>query len=115
MFGKDYNTSSGSVVFKENQTDANLVIPIIDDSEPEQQETFTVQLVSVTGGATLGAQKSVNIVILMSDNPSGLMGFVNVTRLELPNPNVTRSLRFGIARSGGAQGQVKVRILYLCC
>lgn len=109
-FGKDYSISKGSVIFTENQKEGNITVPIIDDSDPEQQETFTVTLGSVSGGASLGTKKSANVIIVISDNPSGLLGFVNATELVLPNPNVTQSLMFGVARNGGAQGAITVKL-----
>lgn len=107
-FGEDYNQSKGSIAFDENQTTAKITIPIIDDSKPEHGETFSVVLDSVSGGAVLGSQRSITINILTSDNPYGLVGFVNSTDLQLPNPNTTRTLRFGVSRTDGTQGPISV-------
>ncbi|XP_048584248.1 adhesion G-protein coupled receptor V1 isoform X2 [Nematostella vectensis] len=107
--GEDYNVSSGVIIFKAGQYSAQLIVGIIDDVIPEQAETFSVQLISVTGGGRLGTKVTAQVQIETSDNPSGLFGFVNATDLQLVNPNITRTLNFGVDRVGGAQGIVQVK------
>ena len=114
-YGQDFNVSGGEVLFASGQRQAKLTIPILDDSIPEQRETFTVRLLSATNGAKLGSKSSVVITIETSDNPQGLFGFVNETSLVLDNPNVTSQFKFGVARIGGAQNQIQVGRRAYCC
>ena len=83
---------------------------MLDDDIPEDRESFRLDLTSVSGGARLGARRSLEIVLETSDNPDGLFGFVNQTRLVLPNANKTRSLKLGVSRIGGARSFTRVII-----
>jgi hypothetical protein len=47
--------TSGTLTFEANQTNALIVIPIVNDSLAEVNETFSITLSEVTGGATLAA------------------------------------------------------------
>ena len=57
------------------QRDATIDIAIIDDEEVEAEETFTVSLLRVIGGARLGAVTSVTASIPANDSPLGRFGF----------------------------------------
>lgn len=108
QYGQDYIFSDGQVSFANGQRDANLTVALLDDVIPEERESFRLDLTSVNGGARLGSRKSLKIVIETSDNPDGLFGFVNQTRIVLPNSNQTRRLKLGISRIGGARSFVRV-------
>ena len=84
---------------------------IVDDDIPEQRESFTVTLDSVTGGAKLSPPTTVTVTIETSDDPSGLFGFVNASQLSLENPSISKDITFIIEREGGAEGEVEVRNL----
>ena len=109
-YGQDYIFSDGQITFNNGQRISNLTIPLLDDDVPEDKESFRLDLTSVSGGARLGDRRSLEIVLETSDNPHGLFGFVNQTRLVLPNSNKTRSLKLGVARIGGARSFVRVII-----
>ena len=51
--GADYTDVSGTVTFTPGDTDETLSVPILEDTLDEITETFTVDLGSPTGGATL--------------------------------------------------------------
>ena len=70
----DYAPTLGSVTLIEGQTSTNIPIAIIDDTEPEFDETFTVDLIGVTGGATLGQRQQAVVTILANDDPNGRFG-----------------------------------------
>ena len=112
QYGKDYIFSDGSVTFNNGQRISNLTIPLLDDLIPEDRESFRLDLTSVSGGARLGTRRSLEIVLETSDNPDGLFGFVNGTRIVLANPNRTRSLKLGVSRIGGARSFVRVSETY---
>ena len=113
-YGEDYLFSDGQVVFQDGQDISNLTIPLLDDSTPEDQESFRLDLASVNGGARLGERKSLEIVLETSDNPDGLFGFVNKTRIVLSNPSTQQILKLGVARIGGARSFVRVRETFKC-
>lgn len=112
FLGEDFTISSGTVQFSNGQNSSSINIPIIDDDVPEQRDTFTVTLDSVTGGAKLGSPTTVAVTIETSDDPGGLFGFVNASQLSLQNPSISTDISFVIEREGGAEGTVEVSSKY---
>lgn len=76
--GNDYTDTTGSVVFADGQTSANIVVPIVDDEVPEGSESFSVAIDHVTGGATL-SQPRTAIVTIQDDLPTPTTGDIRVT------------------------------------
>ena len=68
------------LTFVPGQLYHRVVVEIIDDSTPELDEQFSVQLLEPMGGAVLGTQSSLTVTILTNDNAYGLVGFANVSR-----------------------------------
>ncbi len=62
--GKDYTASSASLTFAPGITMQSFVIPIINDTDPEKAETFSVSLSNVTGGATLRSPGDHTVTII---------------------------------------------------
>lgn len=60
----DVTPTSGSVSFASGQTQANLDLQILADSEPELNETFTVMLTQVVGGADLDPQATASTFVI---------------------------------------------------
>ncbi|OSI38618.1 DUF4082 domain-containing protein [Bradyrhizobium canariense] len=83
LAGSDFTTSSGTVTFAAGQVSQTISVPIINDTTPESDETFTVTLSNPTG-ATLGAQTTTTVKILDNDNPAlgNLVGETVVTGLN---------------------------------
>lgn len=67
--------ASGVVVFVPGQTQASIVVTVLDDDEPEQQETVSVSLISVSGDAVLVSPDQATLVIEFSDDPNGVFTF----------------------------------------
>lgn len=55
--GLDYTTSTGTLILQDKQTTATFVIPILDDTLAEGDETINMTLSNPTGGAVLGATR----------------------------------------------------------
>ena len=112
--GQDYSLPPGSrtVVFAAGQSTANILIPIIDDSVPELQEDFTVQISLTPGSATsLGTVTAASVIIEASDSPFGDVGFsqAGVNGVLVPNPTVgPTSLSLPVIRSAGLNGITQV-------
>ena len=67
--GEDVTPTNGSVRFVSGQAQASLELQILADSEPELNETFTVTLTGVVGGANLDSQATMStFVIRYSEN-----------------------------------------------
>ena len=69
--------------FTPGQSYHQLVVEIINDSTPELDEQFSVQLLEPVGGAVLGTQSSLNVTILTNDDAYGLVGFAEVSGTEV--------------------------------
>ena len=68
---------------------------------------FDVQLISVTGGASLGSFRSVRVAILKNDSPNGLFGFVNTeyrVRETEDEFDPQRRVTLQVERTQGSQG-----------
>lgn len=73
--GEDYSVASSDVVLLEGETSKAVPIYIINDINPELEETFYVQLLNqTTGGALLGSLTRAVITIEASDDPFGSFG-----------------------------------------
>ena len=55
--GADYTATNGTLVFQPGETRKAIAVPVLDDSEEEGDETFTMRLSDV-GNATLGDQEA---------------------------------------------------------
>lgn len=65
--GADYNNTSIAVSFADAETTQTVVIPIIDDTLVESDETINLALGDPTGGATIGAQNTATLIIVDND------------------------------------------------
>jgi glucose/arabinose dehydrogenase len=67
LAGSDYTASSGTVTFAAGQATQTISVPIINDTAPESDESFTITLNNPTGAA-LGAQSTTTVSILDNDD-----------------------------------------------
>ena len=67
--GSDYTGTSGTLSFGAGETIKTFVIPILDDTVFEGDETVNLNLSSPGGGASLGAQASAVLTILDDETP----------------------------------------------
>lgn len=103
--GSDYTEESGSLIYQEGETAKSIVIPILDDSDFEGDETFTVTLSNPTGGATIGTgQTTVTIV----DNDVLLPGVIALSTASLSVNEEAGSVALTVQRTGGSDGEVTV-------
>lgn len=66
------------MVVRANTSVFQLILPITNDDIPELDESLTVQLVNVSGGALIGDHTQVTVTILTNDDAYGLLGFAEV-------------------------------------
>ena len=59
--GDDYTSTSGTLTFSAGQRTATIEVPVIDDSDEEQDETFTVRLAN-PGGATIEDDEGIGTI-----------------------------------------------------
>lgn len=73
---KDYEDVSGVITFADGDaTNKSIVIPILDDTEPEDDKTFTVNLANPIGGAQLGATTIANVTLLDDDDCNAIFRY----------------------------------------
>ncbi|MEH1923666.1 PA14 domain-containing protein [Nostoc sp.] len=68
-YGSEGVESAGTVIFAPGQSSVQVSIPIIDDSLPEPDETFSF-VIDQAVGATLGVQRTIGITIQDNDRSS---------------------------------------------
>jgi uncharacterized repeat protein (TIGR01451 family) len=102
--GSDYTTSSATLNWADGDaTPRSIVVPIINDSEVEANEQFTVVL-SNASGASLGAASTATVTIVSEDvAPAGTLGFA-LTAVSVNEDAGTATL--SVTRTGGSSGAV---------
>lgn len=76
-----------TVIFVDDQTEAHARIPLIDDEEMEMEESFSLVLSGVQGGAKLGQYlimpvRSRSILYRMTFYLTSIIFFVDFTKLD---------------------------------
>ena len=71
--GQDYTPTAGSVIFQPGETTRTITVPIVNDTLPEQTETFLIYLNTITN-ASLGSYTAV-VTIIDDDGGAALIGF----------------------------------------
>ncbi|XP_039767131.1 adhesion G-protein coupled receptor V1 [Ornithorhynchus anatinus] len=108
---EDFLPSHGTLVFEDGQATAMIEITIIDDEEVEYLETFNVTLMGVTGGARLGDDIVVTVIIPSNDSPGGVFGFkeqtVTVHEAQFPG-DPAALVTLTVIRSPGGTGVVQL-------
>ena len=109
--GNDYIEPSSPLVMASAQDTGIVLIPITQDALPELQESFSVTLTQVEGGAVLGDITSASVFIAPSDDPNGRLRFSSdlLNGVIVTNPTTsTEMVELGILRVGGAIGSTEV-------
>ncbi|KAI4876542.1 hypothetical protein NFI96_002228 [Prochilodus magdalenae] len=112
----DFAALHGSTIILAGQRVGEIALSLLPDSVPELEETYTVRLSAVEGGAELDAERSTTrIIVRANDEPHGVFAlppqwqalFVNAT-------DRSRHLALNISRLAGTFGNVSVgyRISY---
>ena len=71
--------SGGTLIFDETESSQRLYIDIINDDQPELDETFQVELTNATGDSVIDTQGRIDVVIATNDNAHGIIGFAEVS------------------------------------
>lgn len=67
VVGEDFTTTSGVLNFADGETTKTITVSIKNDELGEDAETFTVELSSPTGGATMSTPDTMTVTILDND------------------------------------------------
>jgi G-protein coupled receptor 98 len=110
--GVDFRPDSGIVTFENLMNSVSIPITIVNDVDPELDETFSVELVSVNGGARLGSDVTTTVTILRSDDVNGIFQFSGTTVVILSESTTPDDpdgvAEFTVTRSRGSTGDVVV-------
>ena len=83
--GEDFNTGGGTLmgtlIFQEGSAVSFIQLQIIDDTTPEDTENLAVFLDSIICSAVFGTITSAEIDIEISDDPFGVIGFIDNSML----------------------------------
>ncbi|KAM3940659.1 adhesion G-protein coupled receptor V1 isoform 2-T2 [Leptodactylus fuscus] len=105
----DFIPSSGELKFEPGQREAIFAVNILDDSIPEEDETFRVRLKNAKGGAEIGIHSYVTIIIPTNDYAHGVIAFAQNSLMkqaeEMEQDNL---ISFSIERLYGTYGRVVV-------
>ncbi|KAJ7335780.1 hypothetical protein JRQ81_013721, partial [Phrynocephalus forsythii] len=71
----DFIPSSGELIFEPGDKEAVIAVNIFDDAVPEEEEFFRVSLKNPKGGAEIGTNGYVTIIIPSNDDAHGIIGF----------------------------------------
>lgn len=66
------------MTFEPGDKEAVIAVNVLDDTVPEEDESFRVQLKNPKGGAEIGINGYVQITILSNDDAYGVVGFAQV-------------------------------------
>ena len=105
--GSDYTSTSGTLTFADGVTSQAFSVPVLDDTDYEGNESFTVQLSNATGGATPGSPSLATVTIQENDPtpPAGSLQLSGATYSVAENGG---SVLLTVTRSGGSFGTVTV-------
>jgi len=106
--GEDYEMpdSGARIMFEPGETSKNIRIVIIDDDEPETDETFLVKLMKCgpEGACKLGHQQATTVTIVDDDKP-GTFGFSSAA-MEIDQEH--GELEVVVQRKNGSAGKATV-------
>ncbi|XP_031160888.2 adhesion G-protein coupled receptor V1 isoform X2 [Sander lucioperca] len=104
----DIRPTSGEVRFAPGETMKTLLVEILADDVPEITEIIKVELTGASNGGSLGADRSVNIIVPENDNPYGTVYFeLSVYRVQEPLEGVYRA-NVTVRRRGGLFGRLEI-------
>ncbi|XP_065175877.1 adhesion G-protein coupled receptor V1-like [Sycon ciliatum] len=107
----DFYPLTGTLTMLENATSASIPLIIENDSIPEFDETFTIAIENVAGGARIGPVSSALVTIAANDDPNGAFGFGTSSLTQSfsePTGTGTTAVTLTVERSGGSVGVVSV-------
>jgi VCBS repeat-containing protein len=67
--GQDYTASAGTLTFASGETSKSFTVALIDDHLFEGDETFSIALSNITGGASPGTHATALVTIVENDPP----------------------------------------------
>ncbi|XP_054434571.1 adhesion G-protein coupled receptor V1 [Pteronotus mesoamericanus] len=105
----DFIPSSGELIFEPGDREAVIAVNIVDDTVPEEEESFRVQLKNPKGGAEIGINSYVKITILSNDDAYGVVGFAqNSLYKQVEEMEQDSLLTLNVERLKGTYGRITI-------
>ncbi|KAG8524634.1 Adhesion G-protein coupled receptor V1 [Galemys pyrenaicus] len=105
--GLDFTGAGDILTFAEGETKKIAILTILDDSEPEDDESIIVSLVYTEGGSRiLPSSDTVKVNILANDNVAGIVSFQTASRSVIGHEG--EILQFHVIRTPPGQGNITV-------
>ena len=104
--GNDFVDGRGTLTFQSGETKKNITVRLIDDSNPEPTENFTVHLANVSLNSYIKPPGIATVFLLPNDDHNGVLSFGQHTRIL--DEDGLRSGTFHVNRSAGTFGAVTV-------
>ena len=105
--GTDFQTSSGTVVFSLGSTTGQISVPIINDTLPEGEETFTVTLMNPSSDSVLVSPQTTVVTIAVNDDAGGVVRFRSTTPVIISEDAETEAMLV-IERTLGTVNDVSI-------
>ena len=103
----DFDTQSGTITFASGVTSQNISIPIIDDSDPEGDELFSVSLSNPSSDSVLSTPLSAMVLIEVSDNAGGFIQFASAGPVVVSEDDGSTA-QFRVQRLNGSYSDVTI-------
>lgn len=100
--GDDFEAAGGTLEFEEGEVLKTINITLINDTEPETNETLTVAISLPTGGARLGAQTNTTLRLLDDEV------VLQFSRTLVTNSEAVTAVVLSVVRSGPSTEEVTV-------
>lgn len=106
----DFLMTEGSVVIADQQSTAEIIIYLLPDEVPELDESYTVQLISVEGGADLDQDRRTSkINVFANDDPHGVFALYSDQQSVLIERDLDRYVQINVTRHAGVFGEVVIQ------
>ncbi|WP_168204113.1 Calx-beta domain-containing protein [Aliikangiella coralliicola] len=105
----DYVASSQTLTFADGEIEKVITISLVNDNVYESDESFSVVLSNVTGGATLGT--STATVTILDDEPVPPAGVLSIENDSYQVNENDSSFDISVIRTGGDFGTISVDIV----
>ena len=105
--GEDYTASTGTLTFGPGEQTKTFTVPIIDDGNPEPEETVNLTLSDPTGGASLGSRTTAVLTIIDDQGPP-VPGTLQFSASDYSESESAGNVTVTVTRTGGTDGTITV-------
>ncbi len=96
----DFMATSGTLTFNDGETQKTISVPIIEDTDDEDDEYFDIELSAPTGGALLGSADTHTVAIQDDDDPKGTFAFASSDKNVLEGDSVELIVERQLGQNG---------------